>query len=137
MLSISLSSLKGTFFTLPIRQICIKNIPQPLIFHINILKKKKVVFYPRFKMQNNIKGFGPWPWKPTWSAVTQSSLPFQYHMHVPGEKRVEPDQRGLEQFGLCCSHVLQTSTLHIYPHKESLWTQDASTKWSKITDVQS
>lgn len=37
---------------------------------------------------------------------------------LPGERKVEPNQQGLEQFKLWCSHVLQTSTLHICPHSE-------------------
>lgn len=80
MLSISLFSLKSIFFTLPIRQICINNIPQPLILHIIILGKK-VFFYPDLKCKIIVtmvttytKGVGLWQWKPTWAAVTQSSL---------------------------------------------------------------
>lgn len=93
MLSISLFRLKGTFFTLPIRQICIQSIPQPLIFCVIILEGKKTsIFIVDLKckiiattVSTYIKGVGPWQWKSTWAAVfTPTSNPT---CTWPGERR--------------------------------------------------
>lgn len=53
MLSISLCSLKWTFLTFPVRQICIKNILSLWFFVLLSLGEKKVNFNPRFKIQDN------------------------------------------------------------------------------------